>query len=249
MKTFAAALLLAHASAQLGGGVDDHGCMLSAGYSYCAATDSCVRPFELAAGHPCLADDDAPANAEAQLAADCASRDGGYYCHATSPPTCVIVDELEAGDPCKDELREQKLRDLDARADHAPADPADCTELADCPRCVSWYDGCNTCRVAGGVVGGCTMMLCPDVRDAHCLAYEEEETADGRRRALKAGAANEGMKLQKERLARVAQQKLAPKAADLRAALMAPRLRGVAPEKFVAPEKVLPEREHTVVQA
>ena len=51
MKTFAAALLLAHASAQLGGGVDDHGCMLSAGYSYCAATDSCVRPFELAAGH------------------------------------------------------------------------------------------------------------------------------------------------------------------------------------------------------
>merc|ERR1719473_2556621 len=128
MKTFAAALLLAHASAQLGGGVDDHGCMLSAGYS------------------------------------------------------------------CKDELREQKLKDLDARADHAPADPADCTELADCPRCVSWYDGCNTCRVAGGVVGGCTMMLCPDVRDAHCLAYEEEETADGRRRALKAGAANEGMK-------------------------------------------------------
>ena len=224
MKTFAHAPARARA-AQLGAGSTTTAACSARATRHCAATDSCVRPFGLAAGHvrlspplslrarasphppsPSLLLPLPPARAslppsrrfpplarphraalprrrrraatpEAQLAADCASRDGGYYCHATSPPPCALpLSRLSRasrrqlspppppppppplpqvrhrrrardGRPVRDELRE-RLRDLDARRPRARR-PADC-ELADCPRCVSWYDGCNTCRVAGG---------------------------------------------------------------------------------------------------
>ena len=35
--------------------------------------------------------------------------------------------------------------------------------------CMSWYDGCNTCRVENGNIGGCTRMTCfrQDIPDAY----------------------------------------------------------------------------------
>ena len=36
------------ANAPIGSDRDEHGCIASAGYSWCAATDSCERPWELA---------------------------------------------------------------------------------------------------------------------------------------------------------------------------------------------------------
>jgi hypothetical protein len=37
--------------------------------------------------------------------------------------------------------------------------------------CVSWYDGCNTCRVNNGQLGGCTRMMCFREDEPRCLQY------------------------------------------------------------------------------
>ena len=41
--------------------------------------------------------------------------------------------------------------------------------------CTSWNDGCNTCSVRGGAIGGCTMMMCLRAGNPFCAAF-----ADGR---------------------------------------------------------------------
>lgn len=40
--------------------------------------------------------------------------------------------------------------------------------------CTSWFDGCNTCIVANGELGGCTRMACsPDqLEEPRCLSFE-----------------------------------------------------------------------------
>ena len=38
--------------------------------------------------------------------------------------------------------------------------------------CISWNDGCNTCRVVNGVIGGCTMMMCRQQGTPFCVAYD-----------------------------------------------------------------------------
>ena len=37
--------------------------------------------------------------------------------------------------------------------------------------CVSWFDGCNTCRVNNGQLGGCTRMMCFREDVPYCLQY------------------------------------------------------------------------------
>ena len=38
--------------------------------------------------------------------------------------------------------------------------------------CVSWHDGCNTCQVRNGQLGGCTMMMCFRMDNPHCLSFD-----------------------------------------------------------------------------
>jgi hypothetical protein len=38
--------------------------------------------------------------------------------------------------------------------------------------CVSWHDGCNTCSVNNGVIGGCTRMMCFREDTPHCLSFD-----------------------------------------------------------------------------
>ena len=38
--------------------------------------------------------------------------------------------------------------------------------------CESWYDGCNTCRVSNGQIGGCTRMMCFREDSPRCLNYK-----------------------------------------------------------------------------
>ncbi len=37
--------------------------------------------------------------------------------------------------------------------------------------CVSWFDGCNSCSVSNGVIGGCTRKYCPaeQLKEPRCL--------------------------------------------------------------------------------
>jgi putative hemolysin len=37
--------------------------------------------------------------------------------------------------------------------------------------CISWYDGCNTCSVIDGQIGGCTRMYCQEMNEPECLEY------------------------------------------------------------------------------
>jgi hypothetical protein len=37
--------------------------------------------------------------------------------------------------------------------------------------CISWYDGCNTCSVNNGVLGGCTRMMCFREDNPYCLSF------------------------------------------------------------------------------
>ena len=38
--------------------------------------------------------------------------------------------------------------------------------------CISWYDGCNTCSVSNGILGGCTRMMCFREDNPHCLSFD-----------------------------------------------------------------------------
>lgn len=35
--------------------------------------------------------------------------------------------------------------------------------------CISYFDGCNTCMVEDGVIGGCTKMHCETLEEPKCL--------------------------------------------------------------------------------
>ena len=37
--------------------------------------------------------------------------------------------------------------------------------------CASWFDGCNTCSVANGRLGACTLMMCFTNNEPYCLTY------------------------------------------------------------------------------
>ena len=36
--------------------------------------------------------------------------------------------------------------------------------------CVSWYDGCNTCRVDNGIIGAWTRMMCFREDNPYCMS-------------------------------------------------------------------------------
>ena len=38
--------------------------------------------------------------------------------------------------------------------------------------CISYFDGCNTCMVSGGVIEWCTKMICEEQGEPQCLEYE-----------------------------------------------------------------------------
>ena len=37
--------------------------------------------------------------------------------------------------------------------------------------CVSWHDGCNTCRVDNGIIGVCTRMMCFREDEPYCISF------------------------------------------------------------------------------
>ena len=41
----------------------------------------------------------------------------------------------------------------------------------DLTNCINYFDGCNTCMVSGGVIGGCTTMYCDTPAESQCLEY------------------------------------------------------------------------------
>ena len=46
------------------------------------------------------------------------------------------------------------------------------TQEVDLTDCISYFDGCNTCMVSGGVIEWCTKMICEEQGEPQCLEYE-----------------------------------------------------------------------------
>ena len=83
---------------------------------------------------------------------------------------CVSTQEMIADAPglCKRPCRVNEIRDGNG----------DC--IQEIPwNCVSWYDGCNTCYVYEGRLGGCTMMMCFTQNEAYCMTYDTGELREG----------------------------------------------------------------------
>jgi len=59
-------------------------------------------------------------------------------------------------------------------------DQEDQQDEVDLEKCVSYFDGCNTCVVVSGEISWCTRMYCEKYEEAKCLEYvwdsEDEET-------------------------------------------------------------------------
>ena len=51
------------------------------------------------------------------------------------------------------------------------------TEKSELLSCKSWNDGCNTCFVTDGQIGGCTLMACPKemMTEPKCLLFNDEK--------------------------------------------------------------------------
>lgn len=45
------------------------------------------------------------------------------------------------------------------------------TEEIDLTDCISYFDGCNTCMITNGQIGGCTRMFCETMQEPRCLEY------------------------------------------------------------------------------
>jgi len=58
------------------------------------------------------------------------------------------------------------------RKEHKPETPTE-----DLTNCKSYFDGCNTCFVTGGKIGGCTRMACSDEmkKEPKCMLYNDEK--------------------------------------------------------------------------
>jgi len=39
------------------------------------------------------------------------------------------------------------------------------------PNCISYFDGCNTCMVSGGIIDGCTKIYCETPTEPSCIEY------------------------------------------------------------------------------
>lgn len=39
--------------------------------------------------------------------------------------------------------------------------------------CLSWFDGCNTCTVRNGQIGGCTRKFCSEISQSYCIKLWE----------------------------------------------------------------------------
>jgi len=127
-----------------GSDMDIHGCVGSAGFTWCATSDSCVRSWET----PCPPIIDQPLIIDqppviTDLCGDvmCDMQcDNGFRINEHGCSMCICNEGLFDGIPTG---------------------------------CVSWYDGCNTCSVVNGVTQVCSMMYCITNQAAYCLLYSD----------------------------------------------------------------------------
>ena len=130
---------------------DEHNCVTDGGYSWCETTSSCVRPWET----PCP-----ELVTETQQTEYCQNSPLQMCRMACAEPVCNANQcAMRKGNCCEYTCESNYI--LGGNTNEIPKN------------CVSWFDGCNTCTVNNGQLGGCTMMMCFQQGTPKCRAYAQ----------------------------------------------------------------------------
>ena len=134
----------------VGGQHDIHDCVSDGGYTWCESSSSCIRSWET----PCSTE-----------------------LHPIDPIQQTNLCDNSPMQRCNQICPEIKCRSNECAIIQNSCCEYECISNyvlgnGDIPdNCVSWFDGCNTCSVTNGNIGGCTMMMCFTQSTPECQAY------------------------------------------------------------------------------
>jgi hypothetical protein len=135
----------------LGSQHDEHNCVSDGGYSWCESTSSCVRTWET----PCP-----------ELVIETHQTE---YCQSSSMQLCRMACEEPSCNVNQCAMRQGSCCDYQCQSNYVLG--GNTQQIPN--NCISWFDGCNTCSVNNGKIGGCTMMMCFQQGTPECRAYDQ----------------------------------------------------------------------------
>ena len=136
----------------VGNDSDEHGCKASAGYVWNEEKQECVRSWE-------------ENNTQiANPASEFCVNNGGKLEIKNSSQGDYGICNFDDGSVCEEwSFFRGECQKGDSKIDLT--------------YCESYFDGCNTCFVENGKIGGCTMMFCEEPVEPKCLK-EKQESVD-----------------------------------------------------------------------
>jgi hypothetical protein len=141
-----------------GGDINNHNCIVSAGYTWCESSNDCIRQWET----PCE-DDFIDCN-------DCLTKQKNGY-NIACPTDCDLV-EIEPPIVACPEVMCMMYCEYGNMIDGNGCQICQCNEASPIPNeCILWYDGCNTCMVQNKLLSGCTRLMCFTTDNSRCMRY------------------------------------------------------------------------------
>jgi hypothetical protein len=147
-----------------GGDINNHNCIVSAGYTWCESSNDCIRQWET----PCE-DDFIDCN-------DCLTKQKNGY-NIACPTDCDLV-EIEPPIVACPEVMCMMYCEYGNMIDGNGCQICQCNEASPTPEpltipneCILWYDGCNTCMVQNKLLSGCTRLMCFTSDNPRCMRY------------------------------------------------------------------------------
>jgi len=147
----------------VGGDKDSHGCIPSAGYSWCEEKQKCLRVWE-----------ESCSDQNATLEHICTAEEkSATMCTLEYMPVCgkSVLNTGEVtyetyGNKCGACTAMKVVSYVSGECSTIPKS------------CTSWYDGCNTCFVTDGEIGGCTKKACEVLETPYCREYKQDVPKD-----------------------------------------------------------------------
>tara|TARA_B100001123_G_C15226861_1_gene993496 strand:+ start:677 stop:1312 length:636 start_codon:yes stop_codon:yes gene_type:complete len=128
---------------------DEHNCISDGGYSWCESTSSCVRPWVT----PCP-----------NVVAETHQTE---YCQSSSMQLCRMMCPTPKCNANQCAMRQGSCCNYKCQNNNVLG--GNTIQIPE--NCISWFDGCNTCSVVNGKIGGCTMMMCFRHGTPKCRQY------------------------------------------------------------------------------
>jgi hypothetical protein len=155
----------------VGGDRDEHGCIGSAGYSWCSTKNKCLRTWEESCDNPVACTMQyQPVCGQAQHECCGTTLNKPAYC-MYAKVNCEAGEQKTYGNICQLNAANAKyLYEGECKNNQTNEAPANCKV---------WYDGCNTCsrQYSGGPLM-CTLMACFQNSGAYCREYFSGSTSE-----------------------------------------------------------------------